>query len=55
MKERLAEWKENLAVKWFMLDAQQKQAVILGGITLFEGIVQVISSRLSKKERSHSD
>lgn len=50
MKERLAELKEELAVKWFMLDAQQKQAVILGGIALWEGIVTVISSRISKKD-----
>lgn len=52
MKERLAEWKEELAVKWFMLDAQQKQAVILGAIALWEGMIHVLSARLSRKENA---
>jgi hypothetical protein len=50
MNEKLAEWKEALSVKWFMLDAQQKQAVILGGIALWGGLVDVISARLSKQD-----
>jgi hypothetical protein len=50
MKERITEWREALSVKWFMLDAQQKQAVILIGIALWQGIIEVLSSRLTKKE-----
>lgn len=49
MKEKLIEAREFLAVKWFMLDAQQKQAVIICAIAFWEGMVQVISARLSQR------
>lgn len=34
MSERITELWEDLKVKWFMLDAQQKQALILIGLYL---------------------
>lgn len=46
-KEKMQEWREELAVKWFMLDAQQKQAALIICITLFQASVNVITSRLS--------
>lgn len=36
MRERLADWKESLSVKWFMLDAQTKQAVLIGIVALWQ-------------------
>jgi hypothetical protein len=49
MKEKLAEIREDLSVRWFMMDSQQKQVILLGTLALWEGIVMVISSRAAKK------
>lgn len=45
-KERLEELREELAVKWFMLDSQQKQAIILITVALWQGMIEVIVARL---------
>lgn len=52
MKQRWEKWREDFSVWWFMLDAQQKQAVIIGACALWGGIVDVISARISKKNSS---
>ena len=50
MNERLADLWETAKVRWFMLDAQQKQAVVLLGLyaayTLLDIGGAVVSSRL---------
>lgn len=32
LRETLEDWLEELRVRWFMLDAQQKQALVLLGL-----------------------
>lgn len=49
MKERWEKWREDFSVWWFMLDAQQKQAVIILTVALWQGIIEVITARLKKE------
>jgi len=53
MRERLSELLEDLRVRWFMLDAQQKQALILLalylGYTLLDLGGALMKARISAK------
>ena len=48
-RERMEDWWETIKVKWFMLDAQQKQALILIGIYLFQMTTEIMKSYITAK------
>jgi len=48
-EERLEDWWETIKVKWFMLDAQQKQALILIGVYLTQLCMDVIRAYIIAK------
>lgn len=56
MRERVADWLEELRVRWFMLDAQQKQALILlaayAGYTLLDIGGALAKARIAAKGSS---
>ena len=49
-REQIDDWLEDLRVRWFMLDAQQKQALVLLtlylGYTLFDVGGAVLKARI---------
>ena len=55
MKARITEWKETLSVKWFMLDAQQKQAAIFLAIALWEGAIELVVAKLKGNHASPTE
>ena len=48
-RERAEDWLEELRVRWFMLDAQKKQAVILLGLYLGYTLFDVGGAILKKR------
>jgi hypothetical protein len=48
-REQLEDWWETVKVKWFMLDAQQKQALILIGVYLSQVAIDVIKAYIVAK------
>ncbi len=54
-RERLDDWLEELRVRWFMLDAQQKQALVLLslylGYTLLDVGGAVLKARIAAQTK----
>jgi hypothetical protein len=48
-KERIEDWWETVQVKWFMLDAQQKQAIILLCLYLSQIAADIVKSYIVVK------
>lgn len=48
-KEQLEDWWEELKVKWFMLDAQQKQAIILLTVYLSQVCIDLMKAYIIAK------
>lgn len=48
-KEQLEDLWETIRVKWFMLDAQQKQALILIGVYLSQVIIDLTKAYIIAK------
>jgi len=48
-KEQLEDWWETVKVKWFLLDAQQKQALILMGLYLSQMTIDLVKAYIVAK------
>ena len=48
-REQLEDWWEELKVKWFMLDAQQKQAIILLAVYLSQVCIDLMKAYIIAK------
>lgn len=48
-REQLEDWWEELKVKWFMLDAQQKQAIILLTVYLSQVCIDLMKAYIIAK------
>ena len=49
MLERLEDWWETIKVKWFLLDAQQKQALIVIGVYLTQVATDILRAYITAK------
>lgn len=53
-REKLSDLWETVKVKWFMLDAQQKQALILIAVYLWNAVIEItkayIQARVTENE-----
>jgi len=49
LKEQLEDWWETIKVKWFLLDAQQKQAIIVIGVYLSQVAIDIIRVYITVK------
>ena len=49
LKERFSNWIEDLSVRWFMLDAQAKQALILAGVYAAYTVFDVLGALAKRR------
>lgn len=53
-QEKLSDFWETVKVKWFMLDVQQKQALILIAVYLWNAVIEIAKSYIQARVTNES-